>query len=114
MLDAGNQYLQKLAANDSLGSLDLLRQRAYAVYLLTPNVTTNSLAAVRAGCVSERLEERSRSRACRVVPAAEAGQEAAALIAGPQALLERKRASDGGYVTGYYLDPLTRDAACCT
>ena len=115
MLDAGNQYLQKLAANDSLGSLDLLRQRAYAVYLLTrqqrDDQQPRGRAEAAAGCVSERLEERSRSRmACRVVPAAEAGQGGRGADRGPQALLERKRASDGGYVTGY-LDPLTRDAS---
>ncbi|MEO9216032.1 MAG: MG2 domain-containing protein, partial [Rhodanobacter sp.] len=49
MLDAGNKYLQQLAADESLNSLDELRQRAYAVYLLTRqgNVTTNDLAAVQ-------------------------------------------------------------------
>ena len=49
MLDAGTQYLQQLAANERLGTLDQLRQRAYAGYLLTRqgNVTTNSLAAVQ-------------------------------------------------------------------
>src|SRR5262249_12862858 len=47
MIDDGNRYLQQLAANESLDSLDEIRQRAYAVYVLTRqgNVTTNQLAS---------------------------------------------------------------------
>ncbi|WP_050455816.1 alpha-2-macroglobulin family protein [Candidatus Burkholderia verschuerenii] len=49
LIDAGNRYLRQLASNDRLDTLDLLRQRAYAVYLLTRqgNLTTNDLAAVQ-------------------------------------------------------------------
>ena len=49
MIDAGDNYLQQLAADESLDTLEALRQRAYAVYLLTRqgNVTTNQLAAVQ-------------------------------------------------------------------
>ncbi|OXI68046.1 alpha-2-macroglobulin [Burkholderia sp. AU28863] len=117
MLDAGNQYLQRLAANDSLGSLDLLRQRAYAVYLLTRqgNVTTNSLAAVQKRLQAAYPNDWNSDLAAAWLAASyqllKQDKEAAALIAGPQALLERKRASDGGDATGYYIDPLTRDAS---
>ena len=48
MLDAGNKYLFQLAGDESDGSLAGLRERAFAIYLLTRqgNVTTNYIAAV--------------------------------------------------------------------
>jgi len=54
MISAGNNYLQLLARQEGDSSMAGLRQRAYAVYLLTRqgNVTTNSLAAVQ-----KRLQE---------------------------------------------------------
>ncbi|KWH40598.1 MG2 domain-containing protein [Burkholderia stagnalis] len=117
MLDAGNQYLQQLAANDRLGSLDLLRQRAYAVYLLTRegNVTTNSLAAVQKRLQDAYPNDWKNDLAAGWLAASyqllKQDKEAAALIAGPQALLERKAARSEPYEAGYYIDPLTRDAS---
>ncbi|MGS0894645.1 MG2 domain-containing protein [Burkholderia stagnalis] len=117
MLDAGAQYLQKLAANDALGSLDLLRQRAYAVYLLTRlgNVTTNSLATVQKRLQDAYPNDWKNDLAAAWLAASyqllKQDKEAAALIAGPQALLERRSTNDGGYASGYYIDPLTRDAS---
>ncbi|WP_456299701.1 MG2 domain-containing protein [Paraburkholderia bannensis] len=116
MLDAGNQYLHKLASDDSLDSLDLLRQRAYAVYLLTRqgNVTTNDLAAVQ-----KRLQEafpndwRNDLAAAWLAASYELlkqDKEANTLIAGPQRELEGK-VDASNFAYGYYTDPLTRDAS---
>lgn len=116
MLDAGNQYLHRLASDDSLDSLDLLRQRAYAVYLLTRqgNVTTNDLAAVQ-----KRLQEafpndwKNDLAAAWLAAAYELlmqDKQAKALIAGPQRALEAKL-DDKNFAFGYYTDPLTRDAS---
>jgi len=116
MLDAGNKYLHQLAADESLDSLEALRQRAYAVYLLTRqgNVTTNDLAAVQ-----KRLQEafpndwKSDLAAAWLAASYEMlkqDKEANQLIAGPQKALERKLSNDA-YVYQYYYDPLTRDAS---
>jgi uncharacterized protein YfaS (alpha-2-macroglobulin family) len=116
MLDAGNKYLHQLAADESIDSLDALRQRAYAVYLLTRqgNVTTNDLAAVQ-----KRLQEafpndwKSDLAAAWLAASYEMlkqDEEANQLIAGPQKALERKLDKDA-YVYQYYYDPLTRDAS---
>jgi alpha-2-macroglobulin len=115
MLDAGNQYLHQLASDDSMDTLGLLRQRAYAVYLLTRqgNVTTNELAAVQ-----KRLQEAFPNDWKNDLAAAwlaasyellKQDKEANAMIAGPQRKLERKDAPRFEY--GYYTDPLTRDAS---
>ena len=116
VIDAGNQYLHQLASDDSLDSLDLLRQRAYAVYLLTRqgNVTTNDLAAVQ-----KRLQEAFPNDWKNDLAAAwlaasyellKQDKEANTLIAGPQRELERKQ-DPGTFAYGYYTDPLTRDAS---
>lgn len=116
MLDAGNQYLQKLAADDSLGTLDLLRQRAYAVYLLTRegNVTTNSLAAVQKRLQDAYPNQWKDDLAAAWLAASyqllKQDKEAVALIEGPQKLLERNASRDESFSFGYYIDPLTRDA----
>jgi hypothetical protein len=54
MLEAGNRYLLQLAADESDGSIAGLRERAFAIYLLTRQgtVTTNYLASVQ-----KRLDE---------------------------------------------------------
>lgn len=117
MLDAGNQFLLTLAANDALGSLDLLRQRAYAVYLLTRQgqVTTNNLAAVQKRLQEAYPKDWKNDLAAAWIAASyqllKQDKEAAALITGPQTQLERKPASGDGYAVGYYIDPLTRDAS---
>lgn len=116
MLDAGNQYLHQLASDDSIDTLDLLRQRAYAVYLLTRqgNVTTNDLAAVQ-----KRLQEAFPNDWKNDLAAAwlaasyellKQDKEANALIAGPQRELEGKQDA-ASFDYGYYTDPLTRDAS---
>lgn len=116
MFDAGNKYLHQLASDDTLDGLDQLRQRAYAVYLLTRqgNVTTNDLAAVQ-----KRLQEAYPDQWKSDLAAAwlassyqllKQDKQAAQLIAGPQKLLERN-AGDKDYRYGYYYDPLIRDAS---
>ncbi|MFW6168602.1 MAG: alpha-2-macroglobulin family protein, partial [Ralstonia sp.] len=117
MLDAGTQYLQQLAANERLGTLDQLRQRAYAVYLLTRqgNVTTNSLAAVQKRLQDAFPNDWKSDLAAGWLAASyqllKQDKEAARLIAGPQEVLERKPSRDEPYSYGYYFDPLTRDAS---
>ena len=116
MLDAGNKYLQQLASDESVDSLDLLRQRAYAVYLLTRqgNVTTNDLAAVQKRLQDAFPNDWKNDLAAGWLAASykllKQDKEAGQLIAGPQKELERKL-SDDSYVYSYYYDPLTRDAS---
>ena len=116
MIDAGDKYLLQLASDNGMDSLDKLRQRAYAVYLLTRqgNVTTNNLAAVQ-----KRLEDAypkvwEHDLAAAWLAASykllKQDKQANALIAGPQEELTRKLA-DEPFVYGYYYDPLTRDAS---
>jgi uncharacterized protein YfaS (alpha-2-macroglobulin family) len=132
MFDAGNAYLRKLAAGDSDAAggmvrdaetldvsdraLALLRQRAYAVYLLTRqgNVTTNDLAAVQ-----KRLQEAypkvwKDDLAAAWLAASyqllKQDKPAAELIAGPQKLLERSAAREQPYRWNFFMDPLTRDS----
>ncbi|MEO7054061.1 MAG: alpha-2-macroglobulin family protein, partial [Rhizomicrobium sp.] len=122
MLDAGNSYLQQLARNDGGSSLADLRQRAYAVYLLTRqgNVTTNSLAAVQ-----KRLQDAYPNNWKNDLAAAwlaasykmlRQDKEADALMAGPQRLLEREarrgaNAAGDEYSYEDYMDPLIRDSS---
>ena len=116
MLDAGNKYLNQLAADESDGSLDGLRERAYAIYLLTRqgNVTTNSLAAVQ-----KRLDERAANvwhddLAAAYLAASlkllKQDKEADKLIAGPEKVLVRAQI-ENAYRFAHYYDPLVRDAA---
>ena len=115
MIDAGNKALQGLAADEGLSSLHDLRQRAYAVYLLTRqgNVTTNNLAAVQ-----KRLQDADPQAWKNDLAAAWLAasyklmkQDSAAdnLMSGPKRELERV-ADNGEYDYDYYYDPLTRDA----
>ncbi|HEY2346573.1 MAG TPA: alpha-2-macroglobulin [Xanthomonadaceae bacterium] len=116
MLDAGNKYLLELASSDEgAATLDSLRQRAYAVYLLTRQgqVTTNNLAAVQ-----KRLQEIAPNSWKNDLAAAwlassykllKQDKEANALMNGPANELARS-AADEPFVHGYYYDPLTRDA----
>jgi len=116
MFDAGNQYLRQLAADESLDGLDLLRQRAYAVYLLTRqgNVTTNDLAAVQKRLQEAYPEQWKNDLAAAWLAASyqllKQDKQAAQLIAGPQKLLERSEAGKD-FRFGYYYDPLVRDAS---
>lgn len=116
MLDAGNKYLHQLAADESLDSLDALRQRAYAVYLLTRqgNVTTNDLAAVQKRLQEAFPDDWKNDLAAAWLAASyqmlKQDKEASQLIAGPQKALEHELDKDS-YVYSYYYDPLTRDAS---
>ncbi len=116
MFDAGDKYLLQLASDNGMDSLDKLRQRAYAVYLLTRlgNVTTNNLAAVQ-----KRLQEAypkvwEHDLAAAWLAASykllKQDKQADALIAGSQEELTRKLA-DEPFAYGYYYDPLIRDAS---
>ncbi|WP_232823630.1 alpha-2-macroglobulin [Dyella sp. C9] len=116
MFDAGNKYLKQLASDDSLDGLDLVRQRAYAVYLLTRqgNVTTNDLAAVQKRLQDAYPDQWKNDLAAAWLAASyqllKQDKQAAQLIAGPQKLLERSKA-DKDYSYGYYYDSLVRDAS---
>jgi uncharacterized repeat protein (TIGR01451 family) len=120
MIDAGNQYLLQLANNDGLDTLDQVRQRAYAVYLLTRqgNVTTNSLAAVQQRLVQVAPKDWKNDLAAAWLAASykllKEDKIAGQLMDGPQHLLERKPSfsvEDFDEGMGYYIDPLTRDAS---
>jgi hypothetical protein len=122
MISSGDNYLQVLAREEGDSSQAGLRQRAYAVYLLTRqgNVTTNSLAAVQ-----KRLQEAYPNSWKNDLAAAwlaasykmlKQDKEADALIAGPQRQLEREArggTTGGGeeYFYEDYLDPLIRDSS---
>ena len=116
MIDGGNKYLKKMAADDSLNTLDQLRQRAYAVYLLTRqgNVTTNDLATVQKRLDEVDPKDWKNDLAAAWLAASykmlKQDAEADKLIAGPQQQLERKL-GDKYFIYGYYYDPLTRDAS---
>ena len=116
MLDAGNKYLFQLAGDESDGSLDGLRERAFAAYLLTRegNVTTNYLAAVQ-----KRLDDSYKDRWHDDLAAAylaaslkllKQDKEADRLIDGPQKVLTRA-IIENAYRFARYYDPLVRDAA---
>ncbi|HEX4860982.1 MAG TPA: hypothetical protein VFV07_07075, partial [Rhizomicrobium sp.] len=115
VIDNGNRYLQLLADDDSAETLFRLRERAYAVYLLTRqgNVTTNDIASVQ-----KRLEEAYPDTwhydlAAGWLAASYAllkqDDQANKLIAPLQAHLER-RTDDVSYYYAYYDDPLIDDS----
>ncbi|WP_267225896.1 alpha-2-macroglobulin family protein [Dyella silvae] len=116
MFDAGNKYLHQLASDDTLDGLPLLRQRAYAVYLLTRqgNVTTNDLAAVQKRLQEAYPDQWKNDLAAAWLAASyqllKQEKQAAQLMAGPQKLLERA-AADKSYSYDYYYDSLIRDAS---
>jgi uncharacterized protein YfaS (alpha-2-macroglobulin family) len=114
MIDLGNKYLGQLAGDDTLDSLDTLRQRAYAIYLLTRQgtVTTNNLAAAQ-----KRLDDAfpnvwKNDLAAGWIAASykllKQDKQAGVLIAPLQQQLERTTAEP--YAYGYYEDPPTRNA----
>jgi uncharacterized protein YfaS (alpha-2-macroglobulin family) len=116
MLDAGNGALRQIAANEGEDSLASLRQRAYAIYLLTRQgtVTTNYLASVQ-----RRLEEAYAPQWKSDVTAAwlaasyqqlHQDKQAAQLIAGPLKQLTRTPA-DEPYSYDDYYDSVIRDAS---
>ncbi|WP_230473796.1 alpha-2-macroglobulin family protein [Dyella choica] len=116
MIDAGNKYLQQLAANDGMDSMDKLRQRAYAAYLLTRqgNVTTNALAAIQKRLQEAYPKEWKSDLAAAWLAASykllKQEDEANRLMAGPEQVLKRPK-DDVTYDYTYYYDPLVRDAS---
>ncbi|MBW8834823.1 MAG: alpha-2-macroglobulin family protein, partial [Burkholderia sp.] len=122
MISSGNNYLQLLAREEGDSSQAGLRQRAYAVYLLTRqgNVTTNSLAAVQKRLQDAYPNSWKDDLAAAWLAASykmlKQDKEADALIAGPQRQLEReaKGSAYGGgeeYFYQDYMDPLIRDSS---
>jgi uncharacterized protein YfaS (alpha-2-macroglobulin family) len=121
MISEGNNYLQLLARQEGDSSMAGLRQRAYAVYLLTRqgNVTTNSLAAVQKRLQDAYPNSWKDDLAAAWLAASykmlKQDKEADVLIAGPQHQLERdvKGGAGGGeeYFYDGYLDPLIRDSS---
>ncbi len=115
VLDSGNRYLRQLSADESDPSLDGLRERAFAIYLLTRQgiVTTNYLAAVQ-----KRLDERYADKWQDDLAAAylaaslkllKQDKDADRLIAGPQKVLVRSSIENAYRFMRYY-DPLIRDS----
>lgn len=116
MIDDGDRYLQQLAANESLGGLDQIRQRAYAVYLLTRqgNVTTNQLASVQKRLEDAYPKDWKNDLAAAWLAASyqlmKQDKQAAQLIDPLQRLLERDH-DDQPFTYDYYDDPLIRDTS---
>jgi uncharacterized protein YfaS (alpha-2-macroglobulin family) len=115
MLDAGNRYLMQLAADESDGTLAGLRERAFAIYLLTRQgtVTTNYLAAVQ-----KRLDDNfskvwhddlAAAYLAASLKLLKQDKEADRLIDGPQKVLTRA-VIENAYRFERYYDPLVRDA----
>ncbi|KRE89129.1 alpha-2-macroglobulin [Frateuria sp. Soil773] len=116
MFDAGNAYLKQIAGDEGADSLDSLRQRAYAVYLLTRQgmVTTNYLAAVQKrlqeGYAAQWKDDLAAAWLAASYQLLKQDREANQLIAGPLRLLTRTT-RDKDWQYGYYYDPLVRDAS---
>ena len=115
MLDSGNRFLQTLADDDNLTTLEEERQRAYAIYLLTRqgNVTTNALAAVQRRLSDAYPVTWKKDLAAAWVAASykllKQDREADTLMDPLRQNLER-RSIDANYRYDYYDDPLTQDA----
>lgn len=114
MIASGNRYLQLVAADDSQTELEEMRQRAYAVYLLTRQgtVTTNYIAGVqkRMQDAFPNIWRDDLAAAWLAASYKLLKQDAVAnqLIAPLQKQLERSN-DNGAYFYRYYYDPLTRD-----
>ena len=115
MLDAGNRYLSQLAADESDGSLAGLRERAFAVYLLTRQgtVTMNYLAAVQKRLDDSYAKTWHDDLAAAYLAASlkllKQDKEADRLIDAPQKVLTRA-VIENAYRFERYYDPLVRDA----
>ncbi|TBR39310.1 MULTISPECIES: alpha-2-macroglobulin [Dyella] len=115
MFDAGNAYLRKLAGDDDLDGLPMLRQRAYAIYLLTRQgqVTTNALAAVQRRLEQDDADTWKHDLAAVWMAASyqllKQEKQANALIAGPLKDLARSK-NDERLEYDYFDDALIRDA----
>ncbi|TCV96452.1 hypothetical protein EC912_102803 [Luteibacter rhizovicinus] len=115
MLEAANGALHQIAADDTGDNLDALRERAYAIYLLTRqgNVTTNDLASVQRRLDEVAPKEWHDDLAAGWLAASykllHQDPQATTLIAGLQKRLVRS-ATDEDYSYDEYYDPVIRDA----
>ncbi|NID16432.1 alpha-2-macroglobulin [Luteibacter yeojuensis] len=115
MLASADNALRQIAADDTGDSLAAMRQRAYAVYLLTRqgNVTTNDLASVQRRLQEVHPKAWKNDLAAAWVAASykllHQDKLAGDLIAGPRKLLTRPSA-DEAYVYAEYYDAPIRDA----
>jgi uncharacterized protein YfaS (alpha-2-macroglobulin family) len=115
LLEHANAYLGTLAADESDGSLAGLRERAFAIYLLTRQgqVTTNTLASVRARLDANFPKDWHDDITAAYLAASlqllKQDKEAATLMAGPQKILLRQ-VQDAAYRYERYYDPVIRDS----
>lgn len=115
MLASADNALKQIAADDSDDSLAGMRQRAYAIYLLTRqgNVTTNDLASLQRRLQDMHAKEWKNDVAAAWLAASyqllHQDRLAADLISGPRKLLARK-GTDEAYSYAHYYDPAIRDA----
>ncbi|MEO7432680.1 MAG: alpha-2-macroglobulin family protein, partial [Dokdonella sp.] len=115
LLEHANTYLGTLAADESDGSLAGLRERAFAIYLLTRQgqVTTNALASVRARLDANFAKEWHDDITAAYLGASlqmlKQDKEAWVLMSGPQKVLLRQ-AQESAYRFERYYDPVIRDS----
>ncbi len=115
MLTAADGALRQIAADDSGDSLAQMRQRAYAIYLLTRqgNVTTNDLASLQRRLQETYPKEWKNDLAAAWLASSyqllRQDRLANDLIAGPRKLLGRKPADEAYSYAEYYDTPI-RDA----
>ncbi|MGE7137575.1 alpha-2-macroglobulin [Luteibacter sp. NPDC031894] len=116
MLTAADTALRQIAADDSGDSLADMRQRAYAIYLLTRqgNVTTNDLASVQRRLQEVHPKDWKTDLAAAWLAASykllHQDKLAGDLIAGPRKLLTRAPADEAYAYLDYYDAPI-RDAS---
>lgn len=116
MLARGNQYLKQLASDESDGSLAALRERAYAIYLLTrqQQVTSNAIAAVRERLDAQYPQQWQADSVAAYLAASlkllKQDREADTLIAAPAAQLSRDAVELEWHYERFH-DPLIRDAS---
>lgn len=117
MIDSGNGYLNRLASDDSLTTLAGLRERAYAIYLLTVqgNVTTNDIASVQKHLDDLYAKRWKTDLAAAWLAASykllQQDAEADKLIAGPINVLERAKPDSDAFEFADYYGPAVRDAS---
>ncbi|HEY9133170.1 MAG TPA: alpha-2-macroglobulin [Dyella sp.] len=115
MFDAGNAYLKQIAADDSADELEVLRQRAYAIYLLTRqgNVMTNDLASLQKRLDETHPKEWKNDLTAAWIAASykllKQDKLAGQLLSGPLKLLTGPDDREP-WSYHYYYDPLTRDS----
>ncbi|WIG55299.1 MAG: hypothetical protein OJF61_001085 [Rhodanobacteraceae bacterium] len=117
MIDSGNAYLRQLAADDSQATLAGLRDRAYAIYLLTVqgNVTTNDIASVQKRLDDLYPKQWKNDLAAAWLAASykllQQDGEADKLITGPLGVLERGKPDADAFGFADYYGPAVRDAS---